>query len=164
MPCACQIPVPDYPSTADWGPILWNLLHGITLKAGRSPLLADELREWQKLLKATGEILPCEHCTKHYHEYSQKHPFTHLTKLSKTEIKSFVTEWYFNLHNEVNASHSKPLFNINDLEATYVTVSLQDQLWRLDPVMKRAIQLSGVSLLKWNAWIHSFKMLQSMIL
>jgi hypothetical protein len=45
----------------------------------------------------------------------------------------------------------------------YDTVNFQDQIWRLDPIMKRAIQLSGVSLLKWTAWLHSYKMLLSLL-
>ena len=143
---------------------MWQILHGMSLRAGRASLTADELREWPKFLKATGDILPCDHCREHYHLYTQQHPFTHLSKLTKAEIKPFVTQWFFDLHNEINVSNSKPIFNIGDLEGTYGEVNFQDQLWRIDPVMKRAIQLSGVSLLKWTAWIHSLKMLQSYIL
>ena len=58
MPCACQIPVPQYPDTADWGPILWRILHGLAERAGKASLPADEIREWQKFIKLTGEMLP----------------------------------------------------------------------------------------------------------
>lgn len=163
MPCACQIPVPDYPSTADWGPILWTILHGLAQRAGRSVLPADEIREWQKFLKVTGEILPCDHCRDHYHQYSTHHPLTQIKTLSKEDMKTFVKKWLWTLHNEVNTSHTKPSFTYTDLDTTYNNVSLQDQIWRLDPVMKRAIQLSGVSLLKWTAWLHSYKMLLSLL-
>jgi hypothetical protein len=163
MPCACQIPVPDYPSTADWGPILWSILHGLAQKSGRSFFPADESREWQKFLKATGEILPCDHCRAHYHAFTEKHPLTQIKIMSKDVLKTFLKTWLWMLHNEINVSNKKPLFQFDDLDSTYSSVNFQDQLWRLDPIMKRAIQLSGVSLLKWTAWMHSYKMLQSLI-
>jgi Erv1 / Alr family len=162
MPCACQIPVPDYPSTADWGPILWTILHGLAQRAGRSILPADETREWQKFLKCTGEILPCDHCRDHYHQYSIHHPLTQIKDLSKNVLKLFITNWLWALHNEINASNNKVAYDYTLLNA-YDTVNFQDQIWRLDPIMKRAIQLSGVSLLKWTAWLHSYKMLLSLL-
>lgn len=163
MPCACQIPVPDYPSTTDWGPILWSLLHGLAQKAGSSILPDDEVREWQKFLKATGDILPCDNCRVHYQQYSNTHPLTQIKTMSKPDMKVFIKTWVWTLHNEVNMRNQKPIFAFPDLDTTYSSVNFQDQLWRLDPIMKRAIQLNGVSLLKWTTWLHSYKMLKSLV-
>ena len=52
MPCACRVPTPDYPANAAWGPILWQILHGIAEKAGRAPIPADEVREWIQTSRA----------------------------------------------------------------------------------------------------------------
>ena len=49
----------------------------------------------------------------------------------------------------------------DDLETQYGSVDLNDQLYRLTPVIKTAIQLSGVPYMKWTAWISSFKMLRA---
>lgn len=125
-------------------------------------LPADEVREWQKFLMLTSEILPCDHCRDHYHKYSVAHPLTQIKTMSKEDMKIFIKKWIWTLHNEVNMRNQKPIFEFENLE-TYNSVNLQDQLWRLDPIMKRAIQLSGVSLLKWTAWLHSYKMLLSLI-
>jgi hypothetical protein len=163
MPCACQIPVPNYPGTADWGPILWKILHGLAEKAGHGIMLADELREWQKFLRLTGEMIPCDVCKAHYQQYLKEHPTTVISGYSVSQINTWVKSWYWNLHNNVNLSKSLPIFPYADLDATYGSVDFTDQLYRLTPVIKNAIQMSGVPFLKWTAWVSSFKMLRSIL-
>jgi hypothetical protein len=161
MPCACQIPVPDYPANADWGPILWNILHSLAEKAGQAALPADELREWPKFIKLTGEVLPCDKCRAHYIEYTQANPLT--LSMPYVELKTFLKTWFWKLHNDVNTSSGKPIFAYNDLETRYDNPNFQDLLWRLEPIMKNVIQLNGVSFMKWTKWIHSFKMLRAIL-
>ena len=163
MPCDCQFPVPNYPDTADWGPILWKSLHGLGEKAGHGIILADEVREWQKFIKLTGEMLPCDICRGHYQQYLKEHPTTILTGYSITQISTWVKSFYWNLHNNVNLSKNLPIFPYADLALTYGSVDLTDQLYRLTPVIKTAIQLSGVPFMKWTAWVSSFKMLRSIL-
>ena len=163
MPCACLIPVPNYPDTADWGPILWNILHGLAQKAGRGFLLVDEVREWQRFIKLTGEMLPCDICRGHYQKYLKENPATVLTGYSVTQINTWVKNFFWNLHNNVNVSKNLPIFPYADLDTTYGSVDLTDQLYRLNPVIKTAIQLSGVPYMKWTMWVSSFKMLRSIM-
>jgi alpha-L-arabinofuranosidase len=163
MPCACQIPVPNYPGTADWGPILWKILHGLAEKAGHGIMLADEVREWQKFFRLTGEMIPCDVCKAHYQQYLKQHPSAVLAGYSVTQINTWVKSWYWNLHNNVNLSKSLPIFPYVDLETTYASVDFTDQLYRLTPVIKNAIQMSGVPFLKWTAWVSSFKMMRSIL-
>jgi hypothetical protein len=163
MPCACQIPVPTYPETADWGPILWTILHGLAEKSQRAALPEDEIREWQKFIKLTGEMLPCDKCRVHYSAFSTANPPTQLSKIPYTDLKRWIKSWFFTLHNEVNVENGKPLFVYTDLVTAYANPNFQDLFWRLEPVMKKAIQLSGVSLMKWTSWVHSYKMLKSIL-
>ena len=162
MPCACLIPVPSYPETADWGPILWNILHGLAEKAGQGILKADEIREWAKFIKITGDVLPCEMCRGHYKEFMKKNP-VQLTSFTQSQINVWVKSWFWNLHNEVNISRGVSIFEYDVLTPTYSNVSLTDLLYRLTPVMKKAIQLSGVPYMTWTLWVSSFKMLRSVI-
>ena len=163
MPCACQIPVPTYPDTADWGPILWTILHGLAEKSQRNISPADEVREWQKFIKLTGEMLPCDKCRVHYTAFSTANPPTQLSKIPYSDLKRWVKSWFFTLHNEVNQDNGKPLFEYTDLVTTYANPNFQDLFWRLEPIMKKAIQLSGVSLMKWQSWVNSYKMLKSIL-
>ena len=163
MPCACQVPVPDYPATADWGPILWTILHGFAERAGRSINRDDEVREWQRFIKCTNEVLPCEICRDHFKRYQQTHPFTQITTGPPSQYKAWVKTWLWNIHNEINAGTNKPIFPYADLETRYATVDFADQLYRLTPIIKNAITLSGVPYMKWTAWVASFKMMRSII-
>lgn len=106
-------------------------------------------------------MLPCDLCRNHFKEYSQHYPLTQLTTLSKGQVKPWVKKWFWHLHNEINTGTGKPVFPYDDLESTYSTVDLTDQLYRLTPIVKKAIDLSGVPYLKWTMWVASFKMLRS---
>lgn len=163
MPCACQVPVPTYPETADWGPIMWLILHGLAEKAGQSSIQADELRQWVKFIKLTGDVLPCDHCRAHFKTYSAKHPLTQITTIPFTQVKQFLQTWFWELHNEINISRGLPVFPFANLQSTYSSVNLTDQLHQLTPVIRKAILLSGVPMLSWIAWVNSFKMLRSVL-
>jgi len=160
MPCACLIPVPAYPETSDWGPILWTILHGIAEQSQKSILPLDELREWPKFLKLTGDILPCDKCRAHYQRYLHSHPFTP-TQQTYGTLKEWIKRWFFNLHNEINTENGKPIFLYEDLETTYKNVDFRDMIWRLEPVMKKAIQLNGIGIFKWRNWLNSLIMLRA---
>jgi hypothetical protein len=161
MPCSCQVPVPQYPETAHWGPILWQILHGLAERAERCFQPVEEIREWQKFIKLTGEMLPCDLCRNHFKEYSQQYPLTQMSTLQKGQVKPWIKNWLWHLHNEINTGSGKPEFLYDDLESTYSNVDLTDQLYRLTPIVKKAIDLHGVPLFKWTTWVASFKMLRS---
>lgn len=163
MPCACQVPIPKYPDSAEWGPILWTILHGFAERAGRGPLPADEIREWQKFLKLTGEMLPCDKCREHFSRYSKQSHLTQMTGMAPDAVRAFIRGWIWTLHNEVNREAGKPAYPFDTVSETYRNVNFQDQLWRLDPVIKKAITINGSGLLKYTAWTSSFKMLRSLL-
>lgn len=158
-----MIPVPKYPETADWGPILWTLLHGLAEKAGQASLPADEIREWQKFLKTTNEMLPCDKCRVHFSAFLKANPAIALNTIPYTQVKIWIRSWFYTLHNEINVQNGKAVYPFAQLQIDYQLVNFQDLFWRLEPILKKAIELSGVSLLKWTAWVHSFKMMRAIL-
>lgn len=124
---------------------------------------ADEVREWQRLLKLTGEMLPCDKCRAHYTTYLGTNPLTQFAEGPYSQLKTTVKTWLWRLHNEINVDNGKPVFAYEDLESTYSAVNLQDQFWRLEPIVKKAIQIQGLGLMKWLAWVKSFKMLRAIL-
>ena len=162
MPCACQIPVPNYPETADWGPILWKILHGLAEKAGEGIIKADEIREWQKFIKVTGDMLSCDICRGHYQTFLKANPTSQLTPLTPTQTNTWVKSFFWNLHNQVNSSRGTPIYPYADL-SEYQKVDFTDLLYQLTPVIKKAITLSGVPYMTWTLWVNSFKMLRSIL-
>ena len=163
MPCACQVPIPQYPETAEWGPIFWNIIHGLAEKAEKSIIREDEVREWQKFVKAIGEVLPCDICRDHYKRYTAQNPFTQIAKIPFNQVKDFVKHWFWNLHNEINLGNDKPVFDYSLLAETYSAINLDDQYYRLLPVMKKAITLNGVPFMKWQAWVSSYRMMRAIL-
>ena len=161
MPCACQIPVPNYPDTADWGPILWKILHGLAEKAGQGIIKSDEIREWQKFIKVTGDMLPCDICRAHYQAFLKANPSSQLTNLNPIQTNTWVKSFFWNLHNQVNLSRGLPIFLYEDLSIQ--SPDFTDLLFQLTPIIKKAILLSGVPYMTWTAWVNSFKMLRSIL-
>ena len=168
MPCACRVPIPDYPANAAWGPIFWQLLHGLAEKAGQGTLFgagsgADEVREWQRFLKATGDTLPCDECRAHFLAYTAKNPLQHFAEVPYTSLKTAVKTWLWQLHNDIREEYGHPPLPFTDLPTLYGSVNLQDLFWRLEPVMKNAINIKGMGGMKWQAWVKSFKMLRAIL-
>ena len=161
MPCACRVPTPDYPANAAWGPILWQILHGLAEKAGKASLPADEVREWIRFIKATGEVLPCDECRAHFLRYTKEHPLTHFSTIPYSLLKTAVKTWFWQLHSDIRSEYGKEVLPYDQLEATYGSVNLQDLYWRLEPVIKKTIDVKGMGLMKWITWNKDFKMLKA---
>ena len=160
MPCGCTIPIPDYPASAEWGPIVWRILHGLAEKAQQAALPADEIREWSRLIKSTSEMIPCDICRDHMTRYMRQHP---LPEVHYSLLKTTVKTWFLNLHNEINEGNERPIFPYDGLYERYGKMDLQDLLWQLEPVMKRAVQTNGVGMLKYMSWVKSVKMMRAIL-
>jgi Erv1 / Alr family len=166
MPCSCQLPIPNYPDTVEWGPLIWALLHALAERAGRArdPFVqADERNIWPKFLRAVADVLPCPNCREHYKEWLATHPFTPLKTIPYEELGDWIRRYLFDLHNNVNERNEKPIFLWEDLAPTYGDFDFFHGYHRAIPPLKRAIELSGISFLKYNDWINSFRLLESVL-
>jgi hypothetical protein len=164
MVCACKIPIPNFPLNNDWGPILWRLLHGIADKYGSlmSPLFAKEQEiYWINLINDTQKILPCKECKEHYKLYLSHNNPNIIKTLSPSNQQLWVQNFFFNLHNEVNTSNNKPLFNFSDLHNTYKNENFMFDLKHYEKLLNIIFQYNEVSLFSWRSWNKNFKSLQS---
>ena len=164
MPCACKLPIEDYPDALEWGPILWTLLHGIAERAGRPVVPAyqeDERRNWIHFLKQTGEIIPCNTCKEHYQTYLRENPSDPLKTMQPTEFHEWVRHWFWEIHEWVNGSQEKPSFPYENLAATYASVDFRRTLRQLDVPMMKAIRISGINLRKYTEWKSRYLMMLS---
>ena len=155
MPCPCNLPFELYPEAAEWGPLLWTILHSLAERAGRpvSPIYAeDERREWMIFFKMTADIIPCHVCKEHFRIYLQDHPVDVLRDLPFTSINSWITTWFWEVHEWVNMTLNKPSFPREQLSATYGNTNIRDYIKRLEAPLKRAIMLSGNQYIKYSEW------------
>jgi hypothetical protein len=75
----------------------------------------------------------------------------------------WVTTWFWELHNFVNASLGKPQFLQSDLTANYMHVNLRETLLRLEKPLQVAIKLTGSNLLKLIEWKRRLTILFTLV-
>jgi len=163
MPCGCKVPIETYPESADWGPLFWKLLHGLAEYAGKQTdinLQKDEVRNWIHLLKYLQGCIPCDICTAHYGRWLAENPIVVLETMQYTQTGPWIQNWIWRLHNEINEGNDKPLFEESALSDTYKNISITSTWRALEPVMRRAMSLNGISLLSWKKWLSYVRMLQ----
>jgi len=155
-----MIPIPNYPTNCEWGPILWRILHGLADKYGRlmyPTFIREQEVAWPKFIEQTQNILPCKDCRSHYKEFYQKNNPSILKDLISEDQASWVQNYFFNLHNEINLENNKPLFEFSNLHSTYSTVNYTFEIKHFEKLLKIVFQYNEVSLLSWLNWLKTFR-------
>jgi hypothetical protein len=101
-----------------WGPPLWKILHIFADKSGsitNKILEDDEGHEWINLLKTLDNIMPCTLCATHYKNFVKKTNINILLSLRGFSRNKWLTEFWWNLHNEANLRSNKSAFSKDDL-------------------------------------------------
>ena len=164
MPCACKADQPEYPITDNWGPSLWQILHGLAEKGGKSlnPSFRDEeKRQWILLIELLPKIIPCPMCREHAQEWILKHPIKPIKDVGQDELYDWLRDWVYTFHESVNLRTNKPSFNKALLQQTYGNININHVFRSMKPFIEKAIRLSGVTLLPWQKWSNYLVMLRS---
>ncbi len=122
MPCGCGkkknfANIFGYNEAADgnpvtWGPPLWELLHLLAERIGRSGVLSvdvDQAILMDLLVNQLPFVIPCDLCQAHCREYLLKHPFSAGKLKSSDAISFFVRQWLLDFHNAVRSGNGQPL-------------------------------------------------------
>jgi hypothetical protein len=132
------------PKNSEWGPVLWEMLHGAAEKLGKTSIKSiqdDQRREMTLVLRYVEVVMPCAMCRAHYKEWRTKNPIDKFPEEIHT-YKTAVREWLFNLHQEVNDSRELArVMTIGDLEDRYGSVNLKEKSAVFFGFMERAIRL-----------------------
>lgn len=116
---ARTISVPlDVIDTSVWGPIIWRVLHVLSL-------LAQGAAVWVGVPKALDGALPCPDCRKHYHEWLTTNPLT---------AYASPAAWVLALHNAVNERLERPVWSMDEVTKYYGSYSRQDVVTALEAV------------------------------
>ena len=163
MGCKCRLPAEQYPESADWGPLFWRILHGLAEKSGQQTTVVqqdEEIRIWIQLLQQLALTLPCDVCRAHYTEKISAAPPLALAKMVYSETGLYLRRWLWSVHNEVNEGNHRDVFPFEKLADTYKSVNITETWRALEPIMKRAITLNGITLVPWRKWLGFVRMLQ----
>jgi hypothetical protein len=147
----------------EWGPVFWKVLHGLAWKAGSAPLpglQGDEIRAWRNLLSNLPKTIPCEECRQHLTNYIIANPI--VVPDTYSSLKSYVSNWLYELHESVNARLGKQPYLFEELNKDYANVPLRQTYEVLQVLVKRSVQCSAVSLLSWTNWSKYVKILFGM--
>ena len=165
MPCACLLPPEVYPDASEWGPPLWAVLHSIAERVGSSPFpqyADDERRALTKMIKFLEKVIPCPSCREHYEVYLREHPLEKpLKELSHSELNHYIKTWFWELHNWVNESLQRPIYEYADLTPQYRNTNIRSTLKTLDVPMMRAIRVQSGQLLAYKEFVKQVNILLS---
>lgn len=96
--CVNSIQFLVMPVPSVWGPVLWPILHWLSVRAGQGKSLvkcrADEKREIGWLFTHLETIVPCVECKKHIEDYRKANPLP-------LEARDFEA-WVWTFHEAVN--------------------------------------------------------------
>ena len=102
-----------------WGPAMWKILHILANRSGsitNKILEDDEAHAWINVLKTLDTIMPCALCATHYKNFVKKTNINVLLVLRGLSRNKWLTEFWWNLHNEVNLRSNKSAFIKDDLK------------------------------------------------
>jgi hypothetical protein len=160
--CGCSKDKIKGIETTEWGPHFWRILHFFSLKAGTSPpaVHAEELRIWTRIFHLTGKAIPCEECRKHYNEWLVAHPVI-FKGMPYASVGSFVQNWWFAIHNNINVLNDKPVFDFELLQSTYSGVNVLFELATITNYINKAAAASQVKISDYKAWKSEILVLNS---
>ena len=92
-----------------WGPHGWKFIHFVTLGYPNNPS-TDDKKKYKKFFELIYTVLPCRLCANHYLENLKINPLSDNVLSNKQEL----IEWGIKMHNSVNKSHGKRLYNYKD--------------------------------------------------
>ena len=164
MPCSCIVDKPTYPQNEEWGPLIWLILHTFAEKAGQQTnaiTMGDEMRAWPLFVSSLSLMLPCPYCKDHFQQYLKDTPF----QLPSDYMlwKTYIPEYFYQFHEDVNRRIGKPSFPQEELKKYKDISMIKNTLPQLEIIVKRAIQMGGVSLFYWKAWLKHMAMLRAAI-
>jgi hypothetical protein len=165
MPCACLLPPEVYPDASEWGPPLWTVLHSIAEKVGSSQFsqyAEDERRALIKMVRYLENVIPCPSCREHYEVYLEENPIEkQLKELTHSELRDYIKKWFWELHNWVNESLKRPLYDYTDLTPAYSRTNIRATMKTLEIPMMRAIRVQTGRLMAYKEFVKQVNILLS---
>ncbi|KAI8910389.1 ERV/ALR sulfhydryl oxidase domain-containing protein [Gorgonomyces haynaldii] len=95
--------MPCPPDSGDIGNATWTFLHTMAAYYPERPTIEDK-KVMKGLISGLGSFYPCGDCAYHLREYYTSHP-------PRLESNTALSQWFCEVHNEVNERLGKPLFD-----------------------------------------------------
>jgi hypothetical protein len=102
-----------------WGPEMWKMLHIFADNSGSITdkiLENDEAHIWISLIRNLSILMPCQLCSQHYKAWTKRFNLNEIILLRGLTRNIWLTDFFWNLHNDVNTRNNKSVFNKEDLK------------------------------------------------
>lgn len=142
---------------AQWGPIMWKLLHVTAEKIGRSGSTmtdADQANYVKIMITMLPSILPCQDCQSHAEAYLSVNPFPLLKDLSGPALQNTVQSWLYTFHNHVRTMKGQDIImSIDECIALYRRAYISKAEYNtLIECIAAATRQQWVKLDQWKKW------------
>ena len=153
-----------------WGPRVWRLLHTLSCHSAigttKAVVLArDERSAWLHMLKALGQIMPCERCKQHYKEWFHEAGILKET-MYVGDLRAYVRGSLFDLHCSANVDQGKePVpapITYADLDTAYPPQPLTPIVQELESCWSAALERRLIPLDSVRLWRRSVATLLGM--
>jgi len=148
-----------------WGPNFWMILHTLAEYSGSIQninLSNDEADAWSVLLKYQGFVMPCTLCKKHYMEFKLRNPVKNLRELKGDLRKTYLRNWLWTCHDNVNKQSQKESPSEDVLEGIYSKKSIKQEVENIYKMFQSALersQLQRDDIKRWKASIIRLQLL-----
>ena len=92
-----------------WGPHGWKFIHYVTLGYPINPTKENK-EQYYNFFNSIKYVIPCSICGNHYREHIKQYPLTDSILSNKNDF----INWGIQMHNLVNLSNNKKVFNNED--------------------------------------------------
>lgn len=105
---------------SEWGPVVWKVLHCITLKI-KDEEFSNEREKIIQMISGICSNLPCPQCASHASGLIKKH------NLRNVKTKSDIIKFVYFMHNEVNKRLKKKIYSFENIQI-YNTIDMKPLL------------------------------------
>ena len=153
---------------AHWGPVLWNILHILANRCGRSGNALTDLEEsrlFDFLITNLPLVLPCEECAGHARIYIATNPLR-CVGLKGSALTDHLQTWLMNFHNAVRLRKHQAIeiTTIDALRTHYADHRIDED----DVKLFMANIIFGVRMMlvksdNWKRWVTQFQKLRLIV-
>lgn len=101
------------PKTNIWGPLFWYVIHIVAFNYPNNPTDLHKMM-YKNFFESFANVLPCKKCREHYQSHLSRYPISPFL-----DNNILLNKWVIDLHNIVNKSLNKRLYNYQEVYNIY---------------------------------------------
>lgn len=152
-------------TTSDWGPLIWQILHCMAERAGRSGnrfIDADQVIDFEFIVLNLGSVIPCKTCQTHYRAYLILHK-PMWKGLKDGILRANIVSWLFGVHNHVRSilGQTIDVQTVEQCSELYAScIITDDMIDKMHDILNYAVKLRIIRRDEFTRWMMIFNRLR----